>query len=100
MLAHYMPLLKERHRAVLNAAPVRQNLTSEEFEELKANYHNQDKVYEILCRAAGVDPALDASWAKARAEEEEDGDPVIEDPVVIQDVDAGDYDGLAPAAEV
>ena len=36
----------------------------------------------------------------ARAEEEEDGDPVIEDPVVIQDVDAGDYDELAPAAEV
>lgn len=100
VLAHYMPLLKERHRAVLNAAPVRQNLASEEFEELKANYHNQDKVYEILCRAAGVDPALDASWAKARAEEEEDGDPVIEDPVVIQDVDAGDYDELAPAAEV
>ena len=100
VLAHYMPLLKERHRAVLNAAPVRQNLASEEFEELKANYHNQDKVYEILCRAAGVDPALDASWAKARAEEEEDGDPVIEDPVSIQDVDAGRYDELRSAAEV
>ena len=51
-----------------------------QFEELKANYHNQDKAYEILCRAAGVDPALDAGWAKARSEEEEDGDPAEDFP--------------------
>ncbi len=100
VLAHYLPLLRERHRAVLNAAPVRQNLSSGEFEELKANYHDPDRAYEILCRAAGVDPALDAGWAKARSEESDAGDPVIEDPVSIQDVDAGRYDELRSAAEV
>ncbi len=93
-LAHYLPLLKQRHRAVLNAAPVRQTLSPGEFEELKANYHNPDRAYEILCRAAGVSPAQDAGWEKARSGEPAGEEPVIEDPVNIQDVDVSRYDEL------
>ena len=57
-LLHYLPLLEERGRAILNAIPVKENLSEEAFAELKANIGNREKMLEIIRREAGVQYTL------------------------------------------
>lgn len=88
-LAHYLPLLEKRWRAVLDAAPVRQNLSKEALEDLKANYGNQKRIREILYREAGhpLQEKID--------DESTQSEIIINDPVNVRVVDLQMYDNLA-----
>lgn len=88
-LAHYLPLLEKRWRAALDAAPVKQNLSEEAFEELRRNYGNQKKMKEILYREAGL-PVQEKT-----VEESQHPEVTINDPVEIRGVDLQMYDDLA-----
>lgn len=88
-LPHYLPLLEKRWRAVLDAAPVKQNLSEEAFEELKANYGNQKRIREILYREAEV------PYKEKREEEPTQSNIIINDPVKVRNVNLQKYDELA-----
>lgn len=84
-LEHYLPLLEQRGRAILNAAPVRQNVSAQVMDELrKAGSHQA--MLEILRRCAG-------QAAQQAA-------PVIQDQVIVQHVDLRVYDGLSTGKAV
>ena len=83
-LRDYLPLLETRPRSVLNALPVRQNLSNEAFDELKANIDNSDKVIEILYREAGL-PYENKNINKQ-------DEPMINDAYCIDEVDLTKYD--------
>lgn len=83
-LADYMPLLKQRPRAVFDAAPVKQNIPPEVLEQLKAQ-KKHDNVINLLEHFA----------AKAA-----DNKPEISDPVIVQPVDLHQYDALCIGKEV
>ena len=85
-LEDYLPLLEERGRAVLNALPVRQNLSAEGFEELKVNIHNKEKVIEILHREAGL--------PFQRQEASKTTEEIMHYPQKIREVNLQDYDSL------
>ena len=89
-LSHYLPLLEERWRAVLDAAPVKQNLSEDAYEALKANYGNLEKMREILYRAAGI--PLASKGDRGAQQQAELG---ISDPVTVKTVDIREYDNLA-----
>ena len=86
-LVDYIPLLEERGRAVLNAVPVKQNLSPEAYEELKANINDPQKVKEILRREAKLPPEP-ASKPSSEVQ------PPIDDPVTIKEVNLTSYDSL------
>lgn len=77
-LEHYLPLLEQRGRAILNAAPVRQNVPEAVMEELRAAESHEQRL-DILRRCT-----------KAEAEP-----PKIQDRVVVQSVDLRLYDALS-----
>lgn len=83
-LDHYMPLLKQRPRAIFDAAPVKQNIPPEVLEELKAE-KKHDNVISLLEHFAAktTEPKL-----------------VISDPVIVKSVDLHQYDALSIGKEV
>ena len=92
-LIDYLPLLEERGRAVLNALPVKQNLSDEAYAELKANITCKEKVREILRREAGL---------PAEAKSEKVAPKQIspnKDPVRIKKVPIYTYDSLLKWAQ-
>ena len=91
-LVDYLELLGERRRAIPNAVPVKQNLSSEAYEELKANIDNPQKVKEILEREAKLSPE---QASKPSSEEQ----PPIDDPVKIKKVNLKNYDSLMEQGE-
>lgn len=82
-LEHYLPLLKQRPRAIFDSAPVKQNIPPEVLSDLK----NQkcDNVISLLEHIA------------AKAKETE---PKITDPVIVKQVDLHQYDALRIGKEV
>ncbi len=92
-LADYLELLEERGRAVLNAVPVKQNLSEEAYSELRANITNPEKVREILRREASLPPEEEAGKT------EKAGTFIRKDPVEIKKVDLGVYDSLIACGE-
>lgn len=82
-LEHYMPLLDMRKRAILDAAPVKQNVPPEVLAELKKNSSNYSRMVEILHDFVDSKP-----------------EPTIEDPVKIISVDLTQYDQLGLGKEV
>ena len=81
-LEHYMPLLDKRRRAILDAAPVKQNVPNEILEELRRNSNDYSRMVQILHDF--VDPKP----------------PKINDPVKIISVDLSQYDRLGLGREV
>ena len=78
-----MPLLEERPRAVLDAAPVKQNVPPEVLDELRANAGKKNNTIQIL-RKYSSSPS----------------NPVIKDPVKVRTVDLRQYDILSIGKEV
>ena len=81
-LEHYMPLLIERKRAILNAAPVKQNIPPEVLAEMKKLNGDYSRMIDIL-----------------NGFSEEAAIP-IKDPVKILAVDLHQYDQLGLGKEV
>ena len=81
-LEHYMPLLIERKRAILNAAPVKQNIPQEVLAEMKKLNGDYSRMIDIL-----------------NSFSEEAAIP-IKDPVKILAVDLHQYDQLGLGKEV
>lgn len=79
-LEHYLPLLKERGRAILNAAPVRQNLPEDILEQLKSRASSPKDLMHTL------QVYLEATEPKA---------PPITDTIIVRSVDLGKYDVLS-----
>lgn len=77
-----MPLLEMRRRAILDAAPVKQNVPPEVLAELKKNSGDYSRMIEIL------HDFVDKST------------PKINDPVKIISVDLSEYDQLGIGKEV
>lgn len=77
-LEHYLPLLEQRGRAILNAAPVRQNVPENVMEQLKA------------CA-----PGERLDLLRQYCESPEPETPAITDVVLVQPVDLRRYDALA-----
>jgi transposase len=76
-LEHYLPLLEQRGRAILNAAPVRQNLPEEIFEQLK-----------------GCEPRDRIRILRQYCESPEPEVPTVTDVVLVRPVDLRRYDAL------
>ena len=83
-LDHYMPLLRQRPRAIFDAAPVKQNIPPEVLAELKAQ-KKHDNVINIL---------------EHFADKTTETKPVISDPVIVRSVDLHQYDVLSIGKEV
>jgi transposase len=81
-LEHYLPLLEERKRAILDAAPVKQNVPPEVLVELRKCKGDYSRMIDILHDFA----------AEAK--------PEIKDPVKILEVDLHQYDQLGYGREV
>lgn len=77
-LEHYLPLLEQRGRAILNAAPVRQNLPEEILEQLRT-----------------CDPSERICILRQHCENPEQKAPAITDVVLVHPVDLRRYDVLA-----
>ena len=74
----------------MNAVPVKQTLSPEAYEELKANIQDRRKVMEILRREASLPPETEPS-----AEEPVQAKAVVKnDPVKIKKVNLQVYDTL------
>ncbi len=80
-LEHYLPLLEQRRRAILNAAPVRQNVPPEIFAQLQKMDHPD--AIKLLREQVAV------------RENSVDREIMISDPVHIRDVDLHQYDLLS-----
>lgn len=76
-LEHYMPLLEQRQRSILNAAPVRQNVPPEVLEELHRNNGDYSRMVTILHNFVKPEKVVP-----------------IEDPVKVITVDLQQYDQL------
>ncbi len=87
-LLDYIDLLEERGRAVLNALPVKQNVSDEAYEELKANIGDPKKLLAILRREASLPPEPDPEGCSDEQILPDD------DPVKIKKVDLKAYDTL------
>lgn len=81
-LEHYLPLLEERKRAILDAAPIKQNVPPEVLVELRKCKSDYSRMIDILHDFA----------AEAK--------PEIKDPVKILEVDLHQYDQLGYGREV
>jgi transposase len=81
-LEHYMPLLDMRRRAILDAAPVKQNVPTEVLAELRKNSGDYSRMVKILHDFVEPQP------------------PEIKDPVKIIAVDLSQYDRLGVGKEV
>lgn len=83
-LDHYMPLLRQRPRAIFDAAPVKQNIPPEVLAELKS-HKKYDNVISLLERSTS---------------ETAEAQPAITDPVIVRPVDLHQYDALSIGKEV
>jgi len=82
-LEHYLPLLEQRGRAILNAAPVRQNVPESVMAQLKANAPRQRlTLLRQCCESLGPEA------------------PAITDVVLVQPVDLRKYDELVDGKAV
>lgn len=81
-LEHYMPLLEERKRAILDAAPVKQNVPPEVLAELRKCSGDYSRMISILRNFTDAEK------------------PKIKDPVKILEVDLHQYDQLGLGKEV
>ena len=81
-LEHYMPLLEERKRAILDAAPVKQNVPPEVLKELRKYKGDYSRMIDILHNYIETEK------------------PKISDPVKIIEVDLHQYDLLGLGKEV
>jgi hypothetical protein len=81
-LEHYLPLLKERGRAILNAAPVRQNVPL------------------VQLRAAASDKAQMMGILQKFCDTPESKVPAITDVVCVQPVNLSQYDAIGKAVSV
>lgn len=77
-LEHYLPLLEQRGRAILNATPVRQNLPEEILEQIRT-----------------CDPKERIHILRQYCESTEPKAPVVTDTVLVRPVDLRRYDALA-----
>ncbi|WP_330998196.1 IS21 family transposase [Pectinatus frisingensis] len=84
-LEHYLPLLEQRGRAILNAAPVRQNLPEDVFKELRTHANDPHEMMRILRQHCNL-PQQEV--------------PVITDVVLVQSVDLKRYDLLGGGKQV
>ena len=82
-LEHYLPLLDVRKRAILDAAPVKQNVPPEVLAELRKNRGDYSRMVEILHEFVDSNKA-----------------PTIKDPVKVISVDLSQYDRLGLGREV
>ena len=89
-LEHYLPILKERGRAVFNAAPVRQNLPPEFLEWLKGRSADHKELMRLLEEC--VEYGWENVWKNNTVRLNE---PVIMDIVAVSHVDLRKYDLLA-----
>lgn len=78
-----MPLLRQRPRAIFDAAPVKQNIPPEVLAELKSQ-KKHDNVISLLERFAS----------------ETEAQPVIANHVIVRPVDLHQYDTLSIGKEV
>lgn len=78
-LEHYLPLLEQRGRAILNAAPVRQNVPDEIMRELRLN---------------AADPKAMMNILRQHCESSSAEIPAIKDVVLVRPVDLSRYDAL------
>ena len=81
-LEDYIPLLEERPRAILDAAPVKQNVPPEILSELRKYAGKQEQVLRILRTYSGTSQSY------------------IKDPVKVRPVDLHQYDILSIGKEV
>ena len=81
-LEHYMPLLEERKRAILDAAPVKQNVPPEVLKELRKYKGDYSRMIDILHNYIETEK------------------PKISDPVKIIEFDLHQYDLLGLGKEV
>ncbi len=81
-LEHYMPLLEERKRAIIDAAPVKQNVPPEVLAELRKCSGDYSRMIGILHSFTDTEK------------------PKINDPVKILEVDLRQYDQLGLGKEV
>ncbi|MCF0150257.1 MAG: IS21 family transposase [Firmicutes bacterium] len=81
-LEHYLPLLEKRGRAILDAAPVKQNVPPEVLDELRKYSGNTVKMMQVLREFTEEAPAR------------------IQDQVKIKVVDLHQYDQLCIGGEV
>ena len=92
-LAHYLPLLEYKPRSILEAKPVRQNLSAALLQFLEANAFSSEQLVEILrlCAADGENAFWEhkeqfmTSGRKAH---------IFTDPVKVQRTDLSMYDQL------
>ncbi len=82
-LEHYMPLLKVRKRAILDAAPVKQNVPPEVLAELRKSSGDYSRMVDILQNFVSTSD-----------------EPKIKDPVKVISVDLAQYDRLGLGREV
>ena len=83
-LADYMPLLRQRPRAIFDAAPVKQNIPPEILEQLRKQ-QKRGNVINLLEHFTSTPT---------------DHSPEIADPVIVQSVDLHQYDALCIGKEV
>jgi transposase len=82
-LEHYLPLLEQRGRAILNAAPVRQNLPEDVLEHLRV-CEPQERIRILQQYCTDSEPES----------------PAIADAVLVQPIDLRKYDALADGRAV
>lgn len=80
-LEDYLPLLETRNRAILDAAPVKQNLPPEAIRDMENHKDNPAILIKILQKY---------TWSTADHQKL----PVIEDPVPVKPIDLHVYDAL------
>lgn len=92
-LAHYLPLLEYKPRSILEAKPVRQNLSAALLQFLETNAFSSEQLVEILrlCAADGEN----AFWEhKEQFMVSDRKAHILTDPVKVQQTDLSMYDQL------
>ena len=91
-LIDYLPLLEERGRALMDAIPIKQNVSEEAFKELMANINDKEQVKRILRREAGLPEESEEKQCTA-------GKMEIKESPTMECVDLHDYDELLAGQE-
>ena len=92
-LSHYLPLLKQKPRSILQARPVKQNISPRLMQLLESSEFTAKNLMEILeiCTEQGED----AFWKRKNEFLARSTQPVvIQDQVVVKQVDLSPYDSL------
>ena len=92
-LSHYLPLLKQKPRSILQARPVKQNISPRLMQLLESSEFTAKNLMEILkiCTEQGED----VFWKRKNEFLARSTQPVvIQDQVVVKQVDLSSYDSL------